>query len=308
MEADMNDIIMLGIGHMETSPEETVLPTESYPVYLSEPLVVLYLSSLFAKYSWTTNEEIVEQAFASGKNNQTLGSEYEEAVLLLILHMFGGKACTLSDAFHTDQPWGSRKVTLVSLKRRSDGIMQSCPVSSSSGSSDRLGFKATSSEDVLSFLENPDGKCFLFPDRHMGPDLFFFLQDVETMELMGVPVQGKSMEGLDPAAWHRAVQTVTPEYFYTVKVLYLGAAEYKPPAVSESKMKLRSTSTLEKIFADKSQRKTPKILRIIATVDDKQDNRLRVAEGGDLGVLRWDRMQELLGSTIRDGLKKSLVP
>ncbi len=208
----MNDIIMLGIGHMETSPGKTFLPTKSYTVYLSEPLVVLYLSSLF------TTEEIAKQAFASGKNNQALGSEYEEAVLLLILHMFGGKTCTLSDAFHTDQPWGSRKVTLVSLKRRFDGIMQSCPVSSSSGSSDRLGFKAISPEDVLSFLENPDGKCFLFPDCRMGPDLFFFLQDVETMELMGVPVQSKLMEGLSPAAWNRAVQTVTPEHFYTVKV------------------------------------------------------------------------------------------
>ncbi len=58
--------------------------------------------------------------------------------------------------------------------------------------------------------------------------------------------------------------------------LYLGAAEYKP-AVPEPKMKLCSTTTLEKTFANKSQRKTPKILRIIATVDDKQDK--REAEG-----------------------------
>ena len=86
--------------------------------------------------------------------------------------------------------------------------------------------------------------------------------------------------------------------------LYLGAAEYKP-AVPEPKMKLCSTTTLEKTFANKSQRKTPKILRIIATVDDKQDNRLREAEGGDLGVLRWDCMQEYLGSTVHDAL---LVP
>ena len=52
----------------------------------------------------------------------------------------------------------------------------------------------------------------------MGPDLFFFLQDEETKELIGVPVQGKLTAGLSQAAWQRAVQTVTPEYFYTVKV------------------------------------------------------------------------------------------
>ena len=85
-------------------------------------------------------------------------------------------------------------MTLVSLKRRFDGKMYSCPVTWLSGSSDRLGFKAKSPEQVLGFFENPDGKCFLFPDVHMDPDLFFFLQDVETMDLILLPVQDKLTE------------------------------------------------------------------------------------------------------------------
>ena len=112
---------MLGIGHLEVSPGDTFLPTERYPVYLSEPLVVLYLSSLFAEHNWTSKEEIVKRAFASSKSNQALRFEHEEAILLFILHIFGGKVCALSDAFHTDQPWGSRKVSLVSLKRNLEG-------------------------------------------------------------------------------------------------------------------------------------------------------------------------------------------
>lgn len=79
--------------------------------------------------------------------------------------------------------------------------------------------------------------------------------------------------------------------------LYLGTGEYKP-AVSEPKRKLRSMAKLEKIFVSKSERKTPKILRIIATVDDKQDKRLKEEKAGDMGVLRWDRMEEYLGPTI----------
>lgn len=209
---------MLGIGHVATPFGTTVRPTENYPVYLCEPLVVIYLSSFFAEYSWTTKEDLIKQAFALGTNNQSLGFKFKEAVLLVILHIFGGRTCALSDAFLTDQPWGSRKVTLVALKRRADGIVQSCPVSWRSGSSDRLGFKAESPEDGLSFLENPDGKCFLFPDCHTGFDLFFFLQDVETMDLIGVPVQDKFTKQLNPQAWMRAVQTVTPKYFYSVKV------------------------------------------------------------------------------------------
>lgn len=124
----MNDLIMLGIGHLGTVGEKFV-PNINYSVYLCEPLVVLYLTSLFEKHSWTKKKEMMELAFASGSNNQTLEVKFEEAVLLLILHMFGGKDCTLSDAFHTDQPWGSSKMTLVSLKRRSDGMMQVSPVS-----------------------------------------------------------------------------------------------------------------------------------------------------------------------------------
>jgi hypothetical protein len=124
---------------------------------------------------------------------------FEEAVLMIILQMFGGEPRALSDAFHTDQPWGSRKVVLVSLKRRADGEMYSCPVSWTSGSSDRLGFKATSPTQVIEFLNNPDGKCFLFPDTHMGPDLSWFFQDWETKELIFANGQGKLSETLTPA-------------------------------------------------------------------------------------------------------------
>jgi hypothetical protein len=74
------------------------------------------------------------------------------------------------------------------------------------------------------------------------------------------------------------------------------------PTVREPQKKLLSKTRLEKIMVDKLQQKTPKILRIIATIDDQQDERLKEAKEGDLGVLRWDRMQEYLGPTIRDSL------
>ena len=64
---------------------------------------------------------------------------------------------------------------------------------------------------------------------------------------------------------------------------------------------------LEKTFANKSQRKTPRMLRIIAALDDKQDKRLKEVETGDLGVLRWDCIEAYFGPTIRGALQKSLV-
>jgi hypothetical protein len=59
------------------------------------------------------------------------------------------------------------------------------------GISGRLGLKAGSPIDILTFLENPDGKAFLFPDIHMGPDLLCFRQDEETKELIVLLLQAK---------------------------------------------------------------------------------------------------------------------
>jgi hypothetical protein len=106
----------------------------------------------------------------------------------------------------------------VSLKRRVDGEMQSCPVSWTSGSSDRLGYKATSPEDVIKFLNNPDGKCFLFPDNHMGPDLLCFFQDVETKELILFVLQSKLSQTPKAGLFLRALESVNPQFFYMVKV------------------------------------------------------------------------------------------
>jgi len=197
--------------------------------------------------------------------------------------------------------------------------MKSCPVSWTSGSSDRLGFVAKSPTDVLTFLNDPAGKCFLFPDTHMGPDLLCFLQDEETKELILLMLQAKIPEFLGAQAWRFALESVTPQFFYTVKakddrVEYapstypglsneimdvlesmLGNAEYKP-LIDEYRNKLRSSGALDGIFATKPLRKTPKYLRIVAAPDDKQEKRLKAEIKGDVGVLRWKVIEDFFGS------------
>jgi hypothetical protein len=219
MEGNMHEIVALGIGHLvKVGPYQTLDPTKHYPVYLCEPLVVLYLSSVLNKHLFTTKEKWIADAFRTVGNSSSLGFIFEEAALMVLLQGFGGKPRALSDIFHCNQPWGLRKVTLVSLKRTVDGSMQCCPVSWTSGSSDRLGLKATSPTDVLNFLNNPNGKCFIFPDVHMGPDLLFFLQDEVTKELILVALQAKITPSLDAHAWRAALDPITPEFFYTCNV------------------------------------------------------------------------------------------
>jgi hypothetical protein len=83
---------------------------------------------------------------------------------------------------------------------------------------DRLGYKASDPEDVVKFLNNPDGKCFLFPDNHMGPDLSCFVQDVVTKELIFLCLQSKLSKNLSAKASLRALASVDPDFFYNLKV------------------------------------------------------------------------------------------
>ena len=219
INANLHQTIAAGIGHLEkVGPDQTFDQGTDYPVYLCEPLVVLRLSSILSKYRDTMVKAWVADEAKISPNNSARGFVLEEAILLVLLKMFGGKECALSDAFDTDQPWGSRKVTLVSLKRGSDGQMWSFPVSWGSGSSDRLGYKASSPEDVVKFLNNPDGKCFLFPDNYMGPDLSCFFQDVVTKELIFLCLQSKLSKNLSAKDALSALASVNPDFFYNCKV------------------------------------------------------------------------------------------
>jgi len=218
INADVHQMIAAGIGHLqEVGPYQTFNTATEYPVYLCEPLVVLYLSSILSKRLDIKEAWVIDKARLAS-DNSAQGPVPKEAILLVLLEMFGGKECTLGDVFDTDQPWGLRKVTLVSLKRRFDSQLQCCPVSFVLGSSDRLGYKAKSPQDVVEFLNNPDGKCFLFPDSHMSPDLLCFLQDAVTKELILLVLQSKLLKRLESDTCLGALASVNPEFFFDVKV------------------------------------------------------------------------------------------
>jgi hypothetical protein len=64
MEGNMHEIVALGIGHLvKVGPYQTLDPMTHYPVYLCEPLVVLYLSSVLDKHLFTTKEKWIADAF-----------------------------------------------------------------------------------------------------------------------------------------------------------------------------------------------------------------------------------------------------
>ena len=78
----------------------------------------------------------------------------------------------------------------------------------------------------------------------------------------------------------------------------LGPAEYKP-LVGDYHKKTRSSILLDKKFASLQQQPMPRCLRIIATLDDDQGECLKEERKGDIGILRWDCVEQYLGSIPR---------
>ena len=216
IEDNMQEMITLGVGFLTEMPS-TLEDDMNLPVYISEPLVVLSLRSIFETQRWTTMKAQMTSSFRNALNPSTLGYVFETALPLVLMETFGGKFSPLEEAFDCGgKPIGSRKVTLVSLKRDASGELQICPVSWNEGSSDCLGFKAKTPAHILEFFDNPNGKIFLFPDNHMRPDLLWFFQDEETKELILCFNQSKLT--LNSKAWNKAIEALTPQFFYTMVV------------------------------------------------------------------------------------------
>ena len=86
---NVHELIALGIGHLqEVEPSRTLYPKKNYLVYLCEPLIVLYLSSVFDKYPHTKKDGWIADAFRTARDSQSSGIIFEEAVLPVLLEKF----------------------------------------------------------------------------------------------------------------------------------------------------------------------------------------------------------------------------
>src|SRR5262245_13968964 len=186
IEGRMCEMIELGIGLIELPPNEAFDHRVNYPVYISEPLVVLSLSSGFQMQEQTTRKACLARALRIAKEKAWFGAAFEDSVLFVVMEKFGGKPTALGEVFNfsSKSSLGSRKVTLVSLIREDDGKMSSCDVSWATGPSDCFGFKARDVDGVRNFFRDPQGKAFLFPPPAMGPDGICFFRDDLTQELI----------------------------------------------------------------------------------------------------------------------------
>jgi len=102
IDGNMQQTITAGIGHLMTVGPDPTFDTETnYPVYLCEPLVVLYLSSFLSKYNrpntmietWITNKARLTS------DNSARGPVLEEAHISGPLKPVQGQGTHLGGSF-----------------------------------------------------------------------------------------------------------------------------------------------------------------------------------------------------------------
>ena len=76
----------------------------------------------------------------------------------------------------------------------------------------------------------------------------------------------------------------------------LGSADYEPE-INTIRQKLCSYS---KAAEEWSRRSTPRFLRIIATRDDNERERLNPEKSGDMGFLRWEHVDQMFPDVVCD--------
>jgi hypothetical protein len=210
----MRDSILYGVGHLKKAPSND--DDDSGPVYISEPLIVFSLSSIFEEHPHTQRDVWIKRSICNAPNASGLGYVLEELILQMLVDKFGGNGARLDSVFcfRKSSELGSRSVRLVSLMKDTRGEMYSCPVSWIEGASDRLGFKARDPDDDIKFLCDPQGKTFLFPCVHMGPDGVCFGVD-EDGNIIVFLIQSKKTLKFPAATRIRAWDSVNPDNFYT---------------------------------------------------------------------------------------------
>jgi hypothetical protein len=282
IENQMHDIIGFSIGHLtKITPDKTFDADINYPVYIDEPLIILYLRCLFEKWLWTSRKMWLTNSLSSAHNKSLISYIFKDLVLMVLMEKFGDKFTALSNVFKFPQAstLESRKVWLVSLHWDADGVMWSCPILWRAGSSDQIGFKAETPADILEFLKDPYEKTALFLDANCGPDVISIFQDEKTNKPINASCQMK-VQDLKIEMWLKALDSVMhhpPAWSLRIFVLFW----HGQPWVSTS--------------PPLPERMTPPFLHIVASPDDDQAEHL-AAELKPTAILKWAVVKDYIGS------------
>ena len=128
--------------------------------------------------------------------------------------------------------WKSEEFELVTVSRPlGSGQPHVSIVTSDSGPSSNIGFRAEKGEDILSWIStNKTQITFCLPPKHFGPDLLFFLRSKVSGKLLLVMAQCKNYSEVSLKDLIVGVRTVTPDWLWKskdIKVCILGFSSFE---------------------------------------------------------------------------------
>jgi hypothetical protein len=152
-----------------------------------------------------------------------------EAYLAFYIHKVFENSARLNDVFSfrsdfarrkgSDLPWQTNEFELVTVSfLAGTGEQSTSVVAPLCGPSSNVGFLAKTDDEVLNWAsENQNRYAFCFPTETAGPDIFFYIRNKSTGELLLVAMQAKFYQDVDSATLVDGVCTVTPSLFWKRK-------------------------------------------------------------------------------------------
>ncbi|PPQ95415.1 hypothetical protein CVT26_008436 [Gymnopilus dilepis] len=191
-------------------------------VVIREPLIVL-AAARFTSIKYEPFHETLERRICSGGIPN--GAAFENYLAICIDKLFSvdRRLDEIFDFGRSPPSWASRNAVLVGLRRTNrhcEGAILQCRSRQFqfSGPSVTLGVNARRPEDTLKWLEHRSCSPICFPNKYMGPDLFFVLR-LDDNSLIWVALQAKyrSLQVLPKRDVEEARRSVTPSFFFRHK-------------------------------------------------------------------------------------------
>jgi hypothetical protein len=117
-----------------------------------------------------------------------------------------------------DVAWQREDFELVTVVVADGGQPMVSVVRPFDGPSSNIGFRATSGEEVLSWISNNHNQfTFCFPPESFGPDILFFVRSMVSKKLLLVAAQCKNYHKVERTDLLVGVRTVTPSWLWKSK-------------------------------------------------------------------------------------------
>jgi hypothetical protein len=209
----------------------TTIPDVTQTV-LDEPLAILAALTWVNQTASLSHFEYLRRDI--GKHAKK-GTGYENYFAFYVRSFFGmprklTELFKFRYDFHEIIDWKSEEFELVTVSRPQGGGQPFISVvTPDCGPSSNIGFRASTGEDILSWMSTNEGQfTFCLPPIQFGPDLLFFLRSKVSGKLLLVMVQCKNYSDVALDDLVTGVRTVTPDWLWKSKDTKVCILEFLP--------------------------------------------------------------------------------